>query len=359
MKKLPHDKYFSVVDNYSRNQIDKQTFNLLVQKAKKNNDIHFYNFLKRLANNQLDPYQHLTDSHYLMANHFKENPTVFIMERDLSIALLNSKFSVNIEDINFKSRQFVIYFNLKYEDFGFPSIDEFYEYHCAFCKITETDTHFIFTICSISRNKKNQKGPIDDIAGLENSTFSHLSVKKGLKFNRSFLDEEKADVVKNYNYVGDGDYVKAVPDGSWDYDIKAAIYNLIISMHLYLSHDDSDFEIHRPEITSKDIDKIKNPKKKRKAEKRLEEIVNYDVQYIGKKYVAKLNSSSAELGIRKEQKYSYEVQGFFNSYWYGKRTDKFGNKIPGQYKKIKWIEPQIRNKHLPQKLSKGKIYKVR
>ena len=328
--------------------------NFLRQKGRENNDHYFLSFLDRLESHQLDPYTEITDAHYFMAQVFKDNPVVYMMEKELSLALLNSKSSVKIEDVKIKSESFVLYLNLDYGDMGHPC--DTHNHRCVFCTVKNVESYVHITICSISEKQTDRDSKY--LRNLENSTFSTVSIKKGETFDKSFFDIRRKETIDNYEYVGtDGD--RNTQDGrESDYDIKAKIFHLIVSMYVYLSYDE-DLVIEAPPISQKDVEKIKNPKKRRKAEKKLSEQSPYSISYIGRKYANKLQTSNSGTGIKREQKYSFKVQGFFNSYWYGKRRDANGNKIPGQYKKIKWIEPQIRNKHLPESPVKEKIYKVK
>ena len=358
MKLLPHDYYFNIVNKMMKNIEKKEYKEIFIKKAIEENNAPLLSFIERADNKKLDPFYKLTDAHYLMAKMFQINPTVFIVERELSLALLNSKSSVKIEDINLISNNFVLYLNLNYEDFGFPKIDEVYRPCCVHCQILEKKDVFIINICSITQNIAGKDPKISPLDNLENSTFSSVIIKKGIKFDQSFFDEEKAATVEKYKKTGEQEYLNVMEDGNADYDIKAKIYHLIVAMHLYLNND-SDLQIEKPEITAKDIEKISNPKKKKKAMKKLSQEISYNVSYVGRKYAEKIRKTHVHSNTDRQPKYSFKVKGFFNTYWYGKRRDEFGNKIPGEYTKIKWIEPQIRNKEFQEKPSHGKIYKVR
>ena len=359
MKQLPHHKYFCVTEKILNNCDSDETQAKEALKVAKRDGVHgLAEFLERLLEKKIDPFKQIIDAHYVMAKTFSKNPDVYILDKDLSLALLNSKSSVNIENIHFRSHSFVLYFNLDYGDLGYPQIESAYKYICVYCKISNKDNTVSISICSVRQNKQNKSIEEDEVGSLENSTFSTVIIPKDQPFDFNYFDRCKSQVVKNYKKVGNEKFLKIMGGGEWDYEIKAKIYHLIIAMNLYLSHDD-DLSIEAPEITQKEVDKVTNPKKKRRLEKKLSQSMPYSISYVGKRYAEKIKRSSIGDSVPTPRKYSFRVQGFFNTFWYGKRRDEDGKKIPGEYKKIKWIEPQIRNKHLPENPNGGRIYKVR
>jgi hypothetical protein len=116
---------------------------------------------------------------------------------------------------------------------------------------------------------------------------------------------------------------------------KAA--NFILSLILYCNAKNRDIEIIRLDDGFTRLADIKNPKKRRRLEKTLQDKTRYLVYYIGRGYKIR-HEDEVGAGAGKLD-HRVLVRGHWRRQWHGKKIDKDGLAVPGEYQKLVWIEP--------------------
>ena len=353
MKKLEHEKLLDSFDNFVNTfeKLGPQVFNdsSHINKNEINQFISYFNHGR-----MLNIYNNLIDAQIYFWKEYKQNKNVYIIERDLSIAIANSSLKIDVEDLTFPYDSFIVYPNLTYSDLGFSEFEDIVIPVCVHFKITRKNTGYLFDwVLLIYDNSDGENSKI-----LGNYKLSEYG-KMELSFGQTYKKENIYDQTINESnktlscsksfekFKQYGNYEKA------HYVMRDKLINLIFCMMAYLEMH-KDEEIIKPKWTRSKIEIIRNPKKKRKAEKEYAESAKYDIRHIGKKYAYNFRKQFHN----NKQKYQIEVPGHFNYYWYGTRKDEFGNKRKGEYKKALWLQPQIKLSHLPKK-GNTKIYKVK
>jgi len=354
MKKMLHDQYLDYASDLVRklrNNYSEIPDHLKNTGNAFSDDIISYALGSRL----LEPSTSIVDAHIYMANYYHKEKNVYILERDLSKALLNSNLEVDVSEVKFPHDIFIIYPNFLYEDINFPQNDTLEKIEFFFIRKEESDQFFHFHLCVVTQNKKY--GNVPEMEKLENSGMATLILPKDEKYSYKQLHSMVGDRVENAVYIGADDNKNTEDHRKVFFHTRDKLFNLFFGLFIYLDLT-KDQKVVSDQLDAKHIAAIKNPKKRRKAEKQFAEQADYAVRYIGKNYTSKIQEMMGTSGDTKNYKYQIEVPGFINYYWYGSRKDAFGNKRKGEYKKAVWIEPQIRLPHLP-KDDRTKVFKVK
>jgi hypothetical protein len=119
-------------------------------------------------------------------------------------------------------------------------------------------------------------------------------------------------------------------------------YQLLWNLILYLNNVD-DRVMYKPSDDFARLNRLSNPSKRRKLQKRLAEQSPYRYTYIGSAYDRRVEGIERSNKQRPLQ-HSTVVRGHWRNQWIGPRKDSAGRQIPGTHQKLIWIEPFVKGK---------------
>lgn len=269
----------------------------------------------RLMPLTLPPYQShhelsLVYAHYRL---MKTGNMTFLVAKDLGDALFNTDFSVSMQDLRFPSDAFTIYYRDSSIPVGASQLKWLFVDRVSFTP-TWHQLRIIF-------------GFIDEDGDYANSDF----------FLFDYHTEDVVDSEELFRQIDESDvsslsYRKITDKNRRDSrNILTALFNFL----LYLSITE-DRSVVTPPDYLKRLEKLQNPKKRRRLMKEMENQTIYRYTYIGGNYETK---SQVGEGDGDPLDHKVLVRGHWRHQWIGRQRDDEGNRIPGTSRKLIWIEP--------------------
>jgi hypothetical protein len=270
----------------------------------------------RLMPLTLPPYQShhelsLVYAHYRLMT---SGNMTFLVAKALGDALFNTDFSVSMQDLKFPSDTFTIY----YRDSSIP--------------VGASHLKWLFVDRVVLNPTWNQLriifGFVDEDGDYANSDFFLFDYHNDDTVNSEELfrqiDEEEVSSLSQ----------RKITDANRrdSRNILTALFNFL----LYLSISEDRRVVPAPDYLKR-LEKLQNPKKRRRLMKEMEHQTIYRYTYIGGNYETKVEEVVGGSGEALDHKVL--VRGHWRHQWTGRQRDEEGNRIPGTSQKLIWIEP--------------------
>jgi len=246
----------------------------------------------------------------------------FMVGPELSTALFNTDYEVRMDELAFPSDTFVIY----YRDSRIPVYGRPLKW--LFCdRVQYNEGH---------RELRLIYGYIDNEGDYANSGFQLLTYADDTVINSAELDQHMEE-----EKVSDLSMMEVTDTHRTNSrNITSTLFNFL----LYLGAVD-DRTIVRPPDYLKRLEKLTNPKKRRRLEKEMENQTIYRYTYVGRTYESRLEPGESAVGSNLDHRVL--VRGHWRHQWTGRQRDAEGNRIPGTSQKLVWIEPYWKGPETP------------
>ena len=239
----------------------------------------------------------------------------FLMGPELSSSLHNTDFKVKMDQLAFPTDTFVIY----YKDSSIPVYGSPLKW--LLCDRV--------TLGSL-KELRIVYGYIDQDGDYANSGFQLYTYQPDMEIDSgelfSNMENEKVSALSQMK----------VTDQHRENtrNVLTALFNFL----LYLGAVGDQTVVKPPDIASR-LEKISNPKKRRRLEKEAQSQTLYRYTYIGRQYESRLVDGESFSGNLTELKHRVIVRGHWRHQWIGRQKDDEGNRVPGTSQKLIWVEP--------------------
>lgn len=264
----------------------------------------------------LPPYQshHELSLMYAQYRLMTSGNMTFLVGRDLGEALFNTDFSLRMADIHFPADTFTIYYRDSQIPVG-PSVLKWLFVDRVTLSPHRSQLRVIF-------------GYVDEDDDWANSDFFFFDYQADteIKSDELFQMIDAQD-------VSDLSHRKITDEHRRNSrNILTALFNFL----LYIGITD-DLNVVRPPDYRDRLERLQNPKKRRRLQKQVADETLFRYTYIGQSYEKKV--SDAPEGDGSALDHRVLVRGHWRHQWFGRQRDEDGNRIPGTSQKLIWVEP--------------------
>jgi hypothetical protein len=238
----------------------------------------------------------------------------FMIGPELSTALFNTDYEIRVDELTFPSDTFVVY----YRDSEIPVYGRPLKW--LFCdRIRYHEGH---------RELRLVYGYIDTDGDYVNSGFQLLTYSDDTVIRSAELDNHmEKETVSSLSLMDVTDEHRTNTR-----NISASLFNFL----LYLGSVNDQTIVNPPDYRKRLVG-LKNPKKRRRLEKEIQDQTIYRYTYVGRGYESRLKEEPRGTGT--DLAHRVLVRGHWRHQWIGKQRDDEGNRIPGTSQRLAWIEP--------------------
>lgn len=259
---------------------------------------------------------------------------IYDVSKDLTRALSNTRFEFNMSELRFPYDTFIAYFH-----------------DSPFLAETNYPIEYIFVdrFLSVSGQVVNYYvyGYTDDDGDPNNS---------GIMTFRYFQDDQSIKSDELFKVVDSHDTSALSGQTVTETHKRTAkgVYTLLFNLLLYLDNIE-DTIVVPPSDSVQRMNRLSNPKKRRKLAKQTADETHHSYIYVGRKYERKLQDAEHP-GSGVPLRHKVTVPGHWRKQWYGPRKTKEGSQ-KGTHQKFIWIEPYV--KGTDEQNQTVKVYRVR